>query len=154
MSPSGRRTLSWPRVTVMVRLVAGSWAGVWGTAVGSGAWVEVGFAGAWVGDAVDSAAALGVAGVDAARERGHRSLQCQLLAGQPEHQGLECQVFGPTGLNLAQGAGGCLEGTLSLKVPISGASGRLRPLGRRFALWLREGGQVARMGTFGVKVPI
>ena len=32
--------------------------------------------------------------------------------------------------------------------------GRLRPLGRKFALWLGEGVQIARMGTFGVKVPI
>ena len=31
-------------------------------------------------------------------------------------------MFGPVRLNLAQGAGGWLEGTLSLKVPISGAS--------------------------------
>ena len=29
-------------------------------------------------------------------------------------------MFGPVRLNLAQGAGGWLEGTLSLKVPISG----------------------------------
>ena len=34
------------------------------------------------------------------------------------------------------------------------AVGQLRPLGRRFALWLGEGDQIARMGTFGVKVPI
>ena len=57
------------------------------------------------------------------------------------------------GLNLAQGVDGWLEGTLNLKVPIS-ARGRLRPLGRRFGLWLGEGDQIARMGTFGVKVPI
>ena len=31
-------------------------------------------------------------------------------------------MFGPVRLNLAQGAGGWLEGTLILKVPISGAS--------------------------------
>ncbi len=31
---------------------------------------------------------------------------------------------------------------------------QLRCLGLRFALWLGEGGQVARMGTFDVKVPI
>ena len=29
-------------------------------------------------------------------------------------------MFGPVGLNLTQGAGAWLEGTLSLKVPISG----------------------------------
>ena len=75
------RTLSWPRVTVVVRLVAGSWAGVWGTAVGSGAWVEVGIAvgwagvdvevvGSWVDDSVGVVGvpvglSLGVAGVEA-----------------------------------------------------------------------------------------
>ena len=32
--------------------------------------------------------------------------------------------------------------------------GQLRPLGCRFALWLGEGDQIARMGTFGVKVPM
>ncbi len=31
-------------------------------------------------------------------------------------------MFGPVRLNLAQGAGGWLEGTLSLQVPISGLS--------------------------------
>ena len=31
-------------------------------------------------------------------------------------------MFGPVWLNLSQGAGGWLEGTLSLKVPISGVS--------------------------------
>ena len=31
-------------------------------------------------------------------------------------------MFGPVRLNLAQGAGGWLEGTLGPKVPISGAS--------------------------------
>ena len=31
-------------------------------------------------------------------------------------------MFGPVRLNLAQGAGGWFEGTLGLKVPISGVS--------------------------------
>ena len=34
------------------------------------------------------------------------------------------------------------------------AVGRLRHLGPRFALWLGERVQLARMGTFDVKVPM
>ena len=40
--------------------------------------------------------------------------------GQPNHRALGERVFGPVRLNLAQGAGRWLEGSLSLKVPISG----------------------------------
>ena len=70
MSPAGGLPLSWSRVAVMLRMVAGSWAAVRGTAVGSGAWVEVGVAGAWVGVGVEVAGvpvglSLGVAGVEA-----------------------------------------------------------------------------------------
>ena len=43
------------------------------------------------------------------------------LAGQAEHRALGERVFGPVRLNLAQGAGGWLEVTLSPKVPISGS---------------------------------
>ena len=45
-------------------------------------------------------------------------------AGQPEHRALRERVFGPVRLNLAQGAGGWLEGTFILKVPISGPPAR------------------------------
>ena len=38
-------------------------------------------------------------------------------------------MFGPVGLNLAQGAGVWLEGTLSLKVPISGKPASFRTPG-------------------------
>ena len=46
----------------------------------------------------------------------------QGFAGQAEHRALGERLFGPVRLNLAQGAGGWIEGTLSLKVPIFGVS--------------------------------
>ena len=59
------------------------------------------------------------------------------LAGQAEHRGLRERLFGPDRLNLAQGAGGWIEGTLSLKVPISG---------RRAALGVLPGGMLSLAG--------
>ena len=46
----------------------------------------------------------------------------QGFAGQAEHRALGERLFGPVRLNLAQGVGEWFEGTLSLKVPISGVS--------------------------------
>ena len=57
-------------------------------------------------------------------------------------------MFGPVRLNLAQGAGGWLEGTLSLKVPISGPVGQLRPLGPQVRAVARRGGSACPNGNF------
>ena len=58
-------------------------------------------------------------------------------------------MFGPVRLNLAQGTGGWLEGTLSLKVPISGVSAQLRASWSQVRAVGRSGrGQIAQYGNF------